>query len=336
MAFDFPASPAVGQIFGNYKWDGEKWVLASGPSSLAATPSPPQGRLTCTPLTPVVQAPGNVSSSLVYTPYVGNLVPLYDGTNMVPTTFPELSCLNTDTTKNPSAIGASKVNDWFVWNDAGTVRLSHGPDWTNDTTPSAGTALTMVGGFLLNSVAITNGPAAQRGTYVGTTRSNSSGNFPYQFGGAAVGGTPGFFGIWNMYNRVLTGSTVTDTSGAYTYTSQTVRQAHASTGNQINFIVGLAEDAISASGSMMITTAAVASAGGSFGVGLNTTTTYSFAPTGTAAATAAAFTFGSTSAGSAVPQRGFNALTLNENADGTNPLNLDVQGRNSLSIVLRN
>jgi hypothetical protein len=26
MAFDFPASPTSGQVFGNYTWDGEKWV----------------------------------------------------------------------------------------------------------------------------------------------------------------------------------------------------------------------------------------------------------------------------------------------------------------------
>jgi hypothetical protein len=28
MAIDFPASPTVGQVFGNYKWDGEKWISA--------------------------------------------------------------------------------------------------------------------------------------------------------------------------------------------------------------------------------------------------------------------------------------------------------------------
>jgi hypothetical protein len=28
-AFDFPSSPTVGQIFGNYRWDGEKWTAVS-------------------------------------------------------------------------------------------------------------------------------------------------------------------------------------------------------------------------------------------------------------------------------------------------------------------
>ena len=29
MAYDFPSSPTVGQVFGNYTWDGEKWVQTS-------------------------------------------------------------------------------------------------------------------------------------------------------------------------------------------------------------------------------------------------------------------------------------------------------------------
>jgi hypothetical protein len=30
LAFDFPATPSVGQVFGNYIWDGEKWKLQGG------------------------------------------------------------------------------------------------------------------------------------------------------------------------------------------------------------------------------------------------------------------------------------------------------------------
>lgn len=26
MALDFPNTPTVGQVYGNYTWDGEKWV----------------------------------------------------------------------------------------------------------------------------------------------------------------------------------------------------------------------------------------------------------------------------------------------------------------------
>jgi len=148
---------------------------------------------------------------------VGNRVPIYDGTNMVMTTFAELSVATTDTTKNPAAIGASKVNDWFVWSDAGTVRIGHGPDWTSDTARSAGTALVMVNGILLNNTSITNGPAASRGTYVGTTRSNASSQLDWIFGGLSVGGTAGFFGVWNIYNRRRVVSLVGDLTDTWTY-----------------------------------------------------------------------------------------------------------------------
>ena len=29
MAFDFPTSPTIGQVSGNYAWDGEKWVAGA-------------------------------------------------------------------------------------------------------------------------------------------------------------------------------------------------------------------------------------------------------------------------------------------------------------------
>lgn len=41
MAFDFPNSPTNGQVFGNYTWDGEKWVATSGGSGGAGPQGPP-------------------------------------------------------------------------------------------------------------------------------------------------------------------------------------------------------------------------------------------------------------------------------------------------------
>ena len=205
---------------------------------------PPQGRLTLVSGSPVVTSAQNNKTTLYFTPYGGSRLPLYDGVSWRMVAFSELSIATTDTTKNPAAIGASKVNDWFVWNDAGTPRLSHGPDWTNDTTRSAGTVLVSVNGILMNSVAITNGPAASRGVYVGTTRSNASSQLDFSFGGSSAGGTPALLNVWNMYNRVTVGASVTDTTGTWNYTSNVVRMTNNSAGNRINFVTGLAEDAI--------------------------------------------------------------------------------------------
>jgi len=38
MSFDFPNAPTVGQAFGNYQWDGEKWVLPAGGSGVPPAP----------------------------------------------------------------------------------------------------------------------------------------------------------------------------------------------------------------------------------------------------------------------------------------------------------
>ena len=236
------------------------------------TLSAPQGRLTLQTATPVMTTTQAAKTTIYYTPYVGNMVPIYDGTSMVMTDIGgELSVETTDTAKNPAAIGVSKVNDWFVWDDAGTKRLSHGPDWTSDTTRSAGTALVRVNGILLNNAVITNGPAAQRGTYVGTTRSNASAQFDWIYGSTQVVPIAGFFGVWNAYNRRLVNSLVSDTTNSWTYAAiTTLRPANAQTATRHSFVSGLAEDAFEAQYTVLASSSD--STGSLVGIGYNSTT----------------------------------------------------------------
>jgi len=217
---------------------------ATGPSgSVTGVVVSPQGRLTLTSGTPVMTANPPVASLVYYTPYVGNQISLFDGTNMVATTFAELGCATTDTTKNPAALGVGKVNDWFVWNDAGTIRLCHGPDWTNDTTRSAGTALVRVKGLWLNNASITNACAAQRGTYVGTTITGYAGaaNPNWILGGAGGGGFSAYLGVWNAYNRVQVTARSSDTTDHAVSTAAIWTNA-ATPNTFIWFVSGLAED----------------------------------------------------------------------------------------------
>lgn len=213
-------------------------------AAIAATPSsavsPPQGRLTLQASVPVMVTNQIGKTTIFYTPYVGNQIPIYDGTKFVMTTFTEISVLTTDTAKNPSAIAASKVNDWFVWNDAGTIRLSHGPDWTNDTTRAGTGLLNYIFGLWTNASAITNGPATNRGTYVGTTRSNASSLLDWIYGTIASTGGPSFHGVWNAYNRVNVASLVGDSDDTAAFSAATlinfpVNMKH-------TFVCGLAED----------------------------------------------------------------------------------------------
>jgi hypothetical protein len=185
----------------------------------------------------------------------------------------ELSVATTDTTKSPAAIGVSKVNDWFVWDDAGTKRLGHGPDWTNDTTRSAGTALARVKGIWLNNVAITNGPAAQRGTYVGTTRSNASSQLDWIYGAVSANGTAGFFGVWNAYNRELVATTVGDSTNSWTYATTAWRAANNSNTMRVSFVVGLDVSIASAIYTGEFSMASM-TATASIGIGFDTTTAF--------------------------------------------------------------
>lgn len=223
-------SPAAGQL--------AQWVTGTTIQGLSTgvLVKAPQGRLTLQSGVPEMVTTQAGKTTIFYTPYVGNLVPIYDGTVITMTAFSELSVLTTDTTKSPAAIGANKVNDWFVWNDSGTLRLGHGPDWTDDTTRSAGTVLTTVQGLLFNSVSITNGPAASRGTYVGTTRSNGSNQLDWIFGGTLVAGV---LAVWNMYNRVPVVSAIQDNTANWTYTTASFRQVRAAATNQISLVIGM-------------------------------------------------------------------------------------------------
>jgi hypothetical protein len=151
-----------------------------------AIPIAPQGRITLASATPVMTSSVPGATSVIYTQYLGNIVSLFDGSNFNPIAFSELSQSTTDTTKSPAAVAASSVYDLFIWSDSGTIRISRGPAWTNNTTRSL--ALNRVNGVLLNGSNITNGPAASRGTWVGTVASNASSTIDYILGGSGSGG----------------------------------------------------------------------------------------------------------------------------------------------------
>ena len=246
---------------------------ATGPAGAAGGFATPQGRLTLQTGVPVMTTTQAAKTTIFYTPYCGDLLPIYDGSTMLMTTFAEVSVATSDTTKSPAAIGASKVNDWFVWSDGGTVRIGHGPDWTNDTTRSAGTALVRVNGIWLNNAAITNGPAASRGTYIGTTRSNASSQLDWIYGGTAAGGTAGFFGVWNAHNRVNVGSISRDSTDSWTYGTAAWRPSNNSVGMRASYVCGLAEDAFGARFDAISFSANVA--GAAAGIGFNSTTSFS-------------------------------------------------------------
>ena len=217
-------------------------------------PSPPQGRLTLTSATPVLTATVSASATVYYALYTGNQIPIYSGTAWVMTTFTELSNATAQSSTGnagPAAVAANSNYDLFAWSNGGTLTLTRGPPFTSDTVRGTGAGTTQISrvlGIWSNTVAITNGPGAGLGTYVGTVRSNGTATIDWNpTPASAAGGAVATLGVWNAYNRVPVYAASLDSSASWTYTSATWRSANNSTSNRIQFIVGLAEAAIRAS-----------------------------------------------------------------------------------------
>lgn len=220
------------------------WVLLHSVSTSDGVVSP-GGRLTLTNGVPVMTTSVSGAAGIYYTPYKHSYVPLFNGSVFSMTNIgTQLSVSTSDTANNPSGIGGSEVNDWFIFMDGnGVLRLCHGPDWTNATTRSAGTALQRMQGVWLNNAAITNGPDALRGTYVGTTWSNAAQRIDWIYGANGSPPTAGALHLWNYYNRVRVLSEVGDSSDMWTYQSGTVREAEGNNTYRHSFVSGMAEDA---------------------------------------------------------------------------------------------
>ncbi len=256
--------------------------------STASTPmtsiyAAPQGRLTLTSGTPVMTADATAQTSVYYTPYQGNIVPIYDGTNMQSYTFGQLT-LALSSTNHP----AGEVFDVYASLQSGVVVLS-AMYWGSNSSRSSsaggktGTGnatVTQVDGLWVNNAAIGasdsfNGSTGyaipqSQGTYLGSFYTTAAGQTGIALAPAAqTNGTNNVIAVWNAYNRVPVTARCIDSTVSWTYNSTTVRNAHASASNRISWVDGLAQSSIYASYGCII--APPTSTAGQIGVGLNTT-----------------------------------------------------------------
>lgn len=235
---------------------------------LAMVLGEPGGRLVPdnTGLNPVIDS---TSNTIFYIPYKHARVSVWNGSRWLLRTIPAGGTSQTmaDTTKSPAATAASTNYDIFCWDDAGTLRATRGPAWTSGTARGTGagtTELERKDGRWVNKIAITNGPAAQRGLYLGTVRTNAA--------NTAYVDTVDERLVWNMYNRIArTMRAVAETTDSWSYSSATIREANANTANRLKFVIGLDEDLVSAE---VVATAGMlgtSGAQGYVGVGLDST-----------------------------------------------------------------
>lgn len=280
--------------------------------------SEPCGRLTLTTAAPIMTTGVSNATTIYYTPYKCDRISVYDGTNWTMRQMSEVTNLTAQSSTGsagPAVVAANKNYDLFVWSNGGTLTLTRGLQWVGDAVRSTTTEndLERINGVLMNKNAITNGPGADRGVYVGTVRSNASSQIALTF---AAQGTAGVIGVWNMYNRINFSTTGGDGNATYgPYTSATIRQSNASAVNQIAFVSGIAEDnpvgVLNQSVSMAASTAATVT----IGVQLDATTTFAKAArVGNNAATA--LTQNAKVENAFAPQLGWHTLSSNEQADG--------------------
>jgi hypothetical protein len=179
----------------------------------------PGGRLTLESGVPVSTTDQTAKTSIFYTPFVHNVVPLWNGTDWVPTTF-------TEVTQALGTITSGRPYDVFGFLN-GSALNTEILAWTNDTTRA--TAVTLQDGRYCKSGDKTR---LLLGTFytTSTTTTEDSG---------ATAATPMRY-VWNAYNRVTRVLRRVDTTDSWAGpTSSTWRQANSSTANECRVISGL-------------------------------------------------------------------------------------------------
>jgi hypothetical protein len=144
--------------------------------------------------------PTEGARTVFYSPYLTPVVPTFNGTGWDRTLLSgPLRNDYDDTSKNPPMADGSCA-DLFVWNDNDTMRLGRGPSWSY--TGAGRPPLQWINHYRTNGAAIPNGPAQNRGTWVGTIATWPDGvghtyvrtNWP---GAGAINQ------VWNAYNKKL-------------------------------------------------------------------------------------------------------------------------------------
>lgn len=192
-----------------------------------ALPSTAQGRLTLESLVPVSTTDQTAKTTLYYTPYIGDVLGLWDGTKWVNIQFSETSI-------SLASISANTNYDVFGYLNNGLLALEL-LAWTNDTTRA--TALVRQNGILCKSGALTR-------RYLGTIRGSASGQ-------CEDSGKNRF--VWNMNNRVTRKIVcVPDNYNSWTYAVNSFRQGSNNSGYKVQVVIGLSEDLLKLSAGLLI------------------------------------------------------------------------------------
>lgn len=235
--------------------------------NLGVSLPPPQGRLTLTAGVPVTSADVTAATSIYYSPLIGQLVPIYSGSEWV---VKSILSSTTDTTGLTLALNSNSGHtgyhasgslfDLFAAVVSGTLYFGTGPAWTSTTARGSGagtTELEMFSGVWTNknSMTLRHGTAsgdtvtvpARQGTYLGSFYASANGQTAMSLKpAAAAGGSGPTAYLWNAWNQVPIHITCRDSTDTWTYQTASYRSANNSSLNRVRFVRGLGAGAISA------------------------------------------------------------------------------------------
>ena len=226
-------------------------------TNIGATGVRPGGRLTLTSGTPVTTSDVTGATSIYYTPYLSNVICLWDGNVWKPVEFAEV-------TLALGTLTSAKPYDVFGYLSSGALATEL-LAWTSDTTRA--TAVTLQDGRYCKS-------GAKDRLYLGTFYTTAT-TTTEDSGGFSTTNVGGKRFLWNMYNRVPRWMGVKDTTDSWSYLTNTIRQARATAGNKIELIVGQSEDVVCAVARGVVYIQSNGSVAAKSGVGIDSTTTFS-------------------------------------------------------------
>lgn len=226
--------------------DGTNWV-SSAPGATSQNPFICNTRLTLTTGVPVTTADVTAATSVFITPYKGTQIALFDGASTWTTlSFTQITLAVPATT--------STMYDVFAYNNTGTVAVE-ALAWTNDTTRA--TAL-----VLQNGVYVKSGVTTRR--YIGSFRTTT-------VSGQTEDSLLKRY-VWNYYNRVKRSMVAVDTANTWTWSTNSYQQANANAANQLDFVIGVSEDSVTAGVISMVSNSAATFRFCYAGIGLDSTT----------------------------------------------------------------
>jgi len=219
--YDGTAWVLITYIDSNAHWANLSSVTYVNDSVAEAALLSPNLRISLTSGTTVTTSDVTAATTLYANPYKGNRIALYDGTSWRMRTF-------TATSLSLSGYAANKNFDIFGYMNGSAFALES-VVWTDDLNRATNLAYQ-------DGVLVKMGDATRR--YLGTIRTTGT------IGQTEDSLTSRY--VWNYYNRVLRPMKRLESTASWTYTTAAYRQANANAANQLNFVLGVAEDAVKA------------------------------------------------------------------------------------------